>query len=108
MLAGGASPAGAGYYISPTVLIDLPPASRLLTEEIFGPVMTIEPFDDVSEIVARTNAADYGLAAYIWGTNHGKIQKLHAIYASVRSTSIQPTFLPSVFRQGLPSVRRGS
>lgn len=99
VLAGGASPAGAGYYISPTVLIDLPPASRLLTEEIFGPVMTIEPFDDVSEIVARTNAADYGLAAYIWGTNHGKIQKV-ARDLRVGTVYINTTHFPPV---GVPT-----
>ena len=53
----------AGAYIPPTVIADVAPTCRVATEEIFGPVVTLLPFDTVDEAVAIANATSYGLAA---------------------------------------------
>jgi acyl-CoA reductase-like NAD-dependent aldehyde dehydrogenase len=55
-----------GAFFWPTVLTDVPGGSRVLTEEIFGPVVSIEPFDDVNSAVTETNLADYGLQAGVF------------------------------------------
>jgi len=71
LLAGGARPAGLpqGNYVSPTVFADVPPTARVFQEEIFGPVVTITPFDTDAEALELANGVKYGLAAYIWTTN---------------------------------------
>lgn len=63
---GGALPEGAGSFYPPTVLTDVPRDSRLLTEEIFGPVLAIVPFDTEDEAVELANATEYGLVSYVF------------------------------------------
>jgi aminomuconate-semialdehyde/2-hydroxymuconate-6-semialdehyde dehydrogenase len=58
-----------GYFVSPTVISGLSPVSRVSTEEIFGPVATIHPFDTEEEVVGYVNNVRYGLAGSIWTTN---------------------------------------
>ncbi|XP_052780177.1 2-aminomuconic semialdehyde dehydrogenase-like [Mya arenaria] len=71
-----------GYFMRPTVISDVGDSSRLVTEEIFGPVVCVLPFDTVQEVIERANAVKYGLAATVWSTNvntlHTVSQKLHA------------------------------
>jgi len=55
-----------GYFIEPTVIESLGPGCKTNTEEIFGPVVTLQPFDSVEEALQLANATDYGLAATIW------------------------------------------
>ena len=56
-----------GYFVHPTVVTNVDPdSSRLFQEEIFGPVVTILPFDDEDEAVALANNSTYGLAATDW------------------------------------------
>ncbi|MDX5442497.1 MAG: aldehyde dehydrogenase [Hymenobacteraceae bacterium] len=55
-----------GWFIEPTVIEDLPATCRTNTEEIFGPVVTITPFDTEAEVLEYANCTDYGLAATIW------------------------------------------
>jgi len=66
LLTGGELPDGRGYFYPPTVLAGVPADSRLLTEEIFGPVAPIVAFERDEEAVAAANATEYGLAAYIY------------------------------------------
>ena len=54
-----------GYFVRPTVFADVEPDMRIAREEIFGPVLTISPFDGESEAVQMANDSEYGLAAYI-------------------------------------------
>lgn len=55
-----------GYYLPPTVLVDIPPDSPPATEEIFGPVLVTHDFEDLSEALHLANKSRYGLAAAIW------------------------------------------
>jgi len=55
-----------GWYIAPTVFENLGPACRSNTEEIFGPVVSLMPFDGADEALAIANAVPYGLAASVW------------------------------------------
>lgn len=56
----------AGYFYSPTVLSNIAPGSRVLTEEIFGPVAPIVIFDKEEEAIAHANDTEYGLVAYVF------------------------------------------
>lgn len=63
---GGARQAGAGYFFPPTVLTDVPANARILREEPFCPVAPILSFGDLDAAIARANAVEYGLAAYLF------------------------------------------
>jgi len=71
LLAGGGRPDGLpqGNYVAPTVFADVDPGARIFQEEIFGPVVTITPFDSDAEALELANGVRYGLAAYIWTTD---------------------------------------
>lgn len=58
-----------GYYYKPTVLAGLPNDSRVIQEEIFGPVLTVQPFDTEDEAVELANSTPYGLASGIQTTD---------------------------------------
>lgn len=58
-----------GWFIQPTVIEGLSPQCRTIQEEIFGPVVSIQPFNTESEAINLANNSEYGLAAVIW-TNH--------------------------------------
>lgn len=66
VLTGGSTPEGEGYFYPPTVLTDVAPDARMMTEEIFGPVAPIATFTDESEVIAAANRTEYGLASYVF------------------------------------------
>lgn len=76
LVAGGESLSGDGYddghFVAPTVLTDLPSGSRLIQEEIFGPVLTVQRFSDDDEAIALANDSMYGLAAGLWTETLGR------------------------------------
>ncbi|KAJ4393014.1 hypothetical protein N0V93_002219 [Gnomoniopsis smithogilvyi] len=65
-----------GYWIKPTVLTDVPADSELLREEIFGPVVTIVPFDDEDHAVRLANDSEYGLASVLLTTDGGRMRRV--------------------------------
>lgn len=71
ILTGGKRPEGfdKGYYLEPTIISDLDYDSRCITEEIFGPVVTVVPFDTEEEVIMQANDTHYGLSATIWTSN---------------------------------------
>ncbi len=66
VLLGGERPDGRGYFFEPTVLAEVPPAARALSEEIFGPVAPIASFSSDEEALAAANHTEYGLVAYVY------------------------------------------
>jgi len=58
-----------GLFIQPHIFTDLPNESRLVQEEIFGPVTCVFPFDDAETVLAQANGTEYGLAASLWTNN---------------------------------------
>ncbi len=65
-----------GWFVAPTVIEGLGPACRSNREEIFGPVVTLQPFDDEAQALALANAAPYGLAASVWTNDLGRAHRL--------------------------------
>jgi aminomuconate-semialdehyde/2-hydroxymuconate-6-semialdehyde dehydrogenase len=70
------APYNNGYYLAPTVIEGLSYDCRTNQEEIFGPVVTITPFDSVDEVLMMANSTQYGLAATVWTNN---LQKAHQV-----------------------------
>jgi len=85
LLAGGNRVGDKGYFIEPTVFADVQDNMTIAREEIFGPVMSILKFKDVSEVVERANKSVYGLAAAVWTQD---ITKAHAIADGVRAGTV--------------------
>tara|TARA_X000000950_G_scaffold289041_1_gene409292 strand:- start:2737 stop:4167 length:1431 start_codon:yes stop_codon:yes gene_type:complete len=71
-----------GFYIAPTVIEGLGPACRTNQEEIFGPVVTLQPFDTEEEALALANDTAYGLAATLWTTD---LKRAHRVAAGIDS-----------------------
>ena len=66
--AGGATGAALerGYFVEPTIFYDVDNSARIAREEIFGPVVSVIPFDDEAEALRIANDTHYGLAAAVW------------------------------------------
>ena len=64
--AGGGHATEGGYFFDPTVFTDVDDQARTVREEIFGPVVSILPFDDTAEVIRRANDTRYGLSAGVW------------------------------------------
>jgi aminomuconate-semialdehyde/2-hydroxymuconate-6-semialdehyde dehydrogenase len=70
------APHDKGYYLEPTIIESLPYDCKTNQEEIFGPVVTIMPFDTEEEVLMMANSTKYGLASSVWTTN---VKKAHRI-----------------------------
>ncbi len=82
---GDKSPGGKGYFVEPTVLVDVKDSMKVYREEIFGPVVTAIPFKDPSEIPAAGNDTIYGLAAGVWSRD---ISKAHRLAAQLKAGTV--------------------
>jgi betaine-aldehyde dehydrogenase len=71
----GSAPQGPGYWFPPTVLTP-DRADRTVTEEIFGPVVAVLPFEDEADAIGLANATDYGLSGSIWTDNLSRAMRV--------------------------------
>jgi aminomuconate-semialdehyde/2-hydroxymuconate-6-semialdehyde dehydrogenase len=74
-----------GYFFPPTVITDLPVSCRVNREEIFGPVVTITPFDSEEEVVGYANDNEYGLASSIWTQN---LSRAHRVAEQIHTGTV--------------------
>jgi aminomuconate-semialdehyde/2-hydroxymuconate-6-semialdehyde dehydrogenase len=82
VLCGGDAVQRPGWFIAPTVIEGLGPDCATNRDEIFGPVATLQAFDDEAQALALANAGDYGLAASIWTRD---LERAHRLAARVRA-----------------------
>lgn len=82
---GGSRLGDQGYFVQPTVLVDLPPTAKAIREEIFGPVLAAIPFTDPAEVVAAANDTQYGLAAAVWTQD---VSRAHRVAASLQAGTV--------------------
>ena len=85
VVTGGKRVARRGFFVEPTVITGLACDCRVLQEEIFGPVVTITPFDSEDEAIAFANSTRYGLSATLWTRD---LQRAHRVAAAIDSGTV--------------------
>jgi acyl-CoA reductase-like NAD-dependent aldehyde dehydrogenase len=80
-----------GYFIEPTLFRDVAPNSRIAQEEIFGPVLSVIPFEDEAEAIRIANGTMYGLVSYVWSANISTgMRMMKGIRSSIRINATGP------------------
>lgn len=74
-----------GYFFRPTIITGLPVSCRTNREEIFGPVVTITPFDSEEEVISYANDTDYGLASSVWTQN---LSRAHRVAEQIHTGTV--------------------
>jgi 1-pyrroline-5-carboxylate dehydrogenase len=75
LLTGGKATSGAGHFIAPTVIADVPPLGKIAQDEIFGPVLAVIKADDFDEALEIANNTEYGLTGAVYTRNRHKLEK---------------------------------
>jgi len=83
--AGGRALPSPGYYVEPTVFADVTDEMSIVREEIFGPVLVVEPFEDLTTVVRTANNSIYGLGASLWTRD---INKVFALAPQLRAGTV--------------------
>jgi len=92
--AGRPSQCSRGYFVAPTVLVVEPPNAEIAQEEVFGPVLVVQPYEDEDEAVAIANGTPFGLSGAVWSadTLHAEAvaQRLRAGSVSINGAPTHP------------------
>jgi betaine-aldehyde dehydrogenase len=76
IVAGGHEPDLPGFYLEPTVVANLEQGDEMIQDEIFGPVITVQPFDDEAKAIEWGNGTRYGLSASVWTRDVGRAHRV--------------------------------
>jgi phenylacetaldehyde dehydrogenase len=82
---GGDAPSADGYYVNPTILVNVKPNMSVVREEIFGPVVVAQRFDDLDEVARAANDTCYGLGAGIWTKD---LSTMHRLAAKIKAGTV--------------------
>ncbi len=82
---GGDAPTADGYYVNPTVLVNVNPQMSVVREEIFGPVVVAQRFDDLDEVAKAANDTCYGLGAGVWTKD---VATMHKLAGKIKSGTV--------------------
>ena len=74
-----------GYFVPPTIFADVKDEMTIAREEIFGPVISAIPFNDIDEVVQRANATPFGLGSGVWTRD---VSKAHRLARAIRAGSV--------------------
>ena len=85
IVTGGDAPSADGYYVNPTIMVDVNPNMKVVREEIFGPVLVAQRYDDLDEVAKAANDTLYGLGASVWTRD---LSNMHKLAAKIKSGTV--------------------
>jgi phenylacetaldehyde dehydrogenase len=98
IVCGGNRVGDEGYFVAPTIIADVKPDMKVVREEIFGPVLVVQKFNDTDEVIASANDSDYGLSSAVWtrdiSTAHYVARRLRTGQVGVNCAAVADWDLP--------------